>query len=397
MVAEGGTRKSSMHRASRVTSSTTPRRATSATPRRATTQTSGSSYTPIAGGRSSTSFSASKTRWSLRTSRHNTTPMSTGKGHRKTSEPRPVTDKAYVKASIAKLGAFLRARGYGGASTAAALGRPTGRDFEDMSCFLFTQLDARWARREPENRRAARRSSDEFRELVDAERSLADALLEIEAVAVVYGESAAKLQVVPKTAKNAGGVDLSLAVDARTAARLIAAADAGDRDDGSPAQLRAADAALATATKARDVVAPKLEELREVLADRVRDVAESRDAAQLEVERSSLEAARLKERLEDKVAGVRNLEARLAEETARAADAKARDDADEAALLHKVEARADAATATADLDDRPGARCQALDEAAAAKRAAARADKRRALGRALDDAAALAARRVARA
>ena len=133
---------------------------------------------------------------------------------------------------------------------------------------------------------------------MDAERSLADALLEIEAVAVVYGESAAKLQVVPKTAKNAGGVDLSLAVDARTAARLIAAADAGDRDDGSPARLRAAvDAALATATKARDVVAPKLEELREVLADRVKDVAESRDAAQLEVERSSLEAARLKERL----------------------------------------------------------------------------------------------------
>lgn len=647
MVAEGGTRKSSMHRASRVTSSTTPRRATSATPRRATTQTSGSSYTPIAGGRSSTSFSASKTRWSLRTSRHNTTPMSTGKGHRKTSEPRPVTDKAYVKASIAKLGAFLRARGYGGASTAAALGRPTGRDFEDMSCFLFTQLDARWARdasrkfdddfvdmfkrlhypfgisrtalaavgtahtwppllaallwladlisfdegsrdrpvaaahasrrlalseadevvagddhvasrlaalgadrvfyeyigdayglflsgddaacdelqakleaafqsrvddgereeqtflararelevmrartrdearglpellekralareqqadaearladdeaaasnadadlaaavaeaaalkleadaeaaandelraldaqreadaplvarlkrelegleAELQNRRAARRSSDEFRELVDAERSLADALLEIEAVAVVYGESAAKLQVVPKTAKNAGGVDLSLAVDARTAARLIAAADAGDRDDGSPAALRAAvDAALATATKARDVVAPKLEELREVLADRVRDVAESRDAAQLEVERSSLEAARLKERLEDKVADVRNLEARLAEETARAADAKARDDADEAALLHKVEAaRADAHRDRADLDDRSAAlsRGQALDEAAAAKRAAARADKRRALGRALDDAAALAARRVA--
>ena len=156
MVAEGGARKSSMHRASRVTSSTTPRRATSATPRRATTQTSGSSYTPIAGGRSSTSFSASKTRWSLRTSRHNTTPMSTGKGHRKTSEPRPVTDKAYVKASIAKLGAFLRARGYGGASTAAALGRPTGRDFEDMSCFLFTQLDARWARD------ASRKFDDDF-------------------------------------------------------------------------------------------------------------------------------------------------------------------------------------------------------------------------------------------
>mgnify|MGYP003311832014 CR=1 FL=1 len=156
MVAEAGARKSSMHRASRVTSSTTPRRATSATPRRATTQTSGSSYTPIAGGRSSTSFSASKTRWSLRTSRHNTTPMSTGKGHRKTSEPRPVTDKAYVKASIAKLGAFLRARGYGGASTAAALGRPTGRDFEDMSCFLFTQLDARWARD------ASRKFDDDF-------------------------------------------------------------------------------------------------------------------------------------------------------------------------------------------------------------------------------------------
>ncbi|KAH8080427.1 phage-related minor tail protein [Aureococcus anophagefferens] len=349
-----------------------------------------------------------------------------GQGPPEDERAAPVTDKAHVKAPIAARRVPAGA-GYGGASTAAALGRPTGRDFEDMSCFLFTQLDARWARdasrkfdddfvdmfkrlhypfgisrtalaavgtahtwppllaallwladlisfdegsrdrpvaaahasrrlalseadevvagddhvasrlaalgadrvfyeyigdayglflsgddaacdelqakleaafqsrvddgereeqtflaraRELENRRAARRSSDEFRELVDAERSLATRL-EIEAAAVAYGESAAKLQVVPKTAKNAGGVDLSLAVDARTAARLIAAADAATATTAAP-RNSAAVAALATATKARDVVAPKLEELREVLADRVRDVAESRDAAQLE-------------------------------------------------------------------------------------------------------------------
>ncbi|KAJ8601304.1 hypothetical protein CTAYLR_007225 [Chrysophaeum taylorii] len=114
-------------RASRVSSSATPRRATSSA--------SWTVATPV---------TSSVKRWSLRSATGRRVPSTTTTSARKRtmSEPRPIGDKAFTRASLARLSGFLRDAGF--AAPARSLQRPTSRDFEDVATFLFTRLDPTW-------------------------------------------------------------------------------------------------------------------------------------------------------------------------------------------------------------------------------------------------------------
>lgn len=109
----------------------------SATPRR---HTVANAWTPIG--------SATK-KWRSTTSARKAS-------HRKLSETRPIGDRAFIKASIAKLSAYLRAAGFAGsASNPRVLSRPTTRDFQEVAGFLLSRLDPTWSRGD-------RRFEDEF-------------------------------------------------------------------------------------------------------------------------------------------------------------------------------------------------------------------------------------------
>jgi len=57
------------------------------------------------------------------------------------NDPRPLTDKGFVRQSIENLIRFLAERGYDQAVSPKILHRPTGKDFENVTLFLFSRLD----------------------------------------------------------------------------------------------------------------------------------------------------------------------------------------------------------------------------------------------------------------
>ncbi|CAN0123472.1 unnamed protein product, partial [Ectocarpus fasciculatus] len=68
-----------------------------------------------------------------------TTSFGTGGGSR--SDQRPLMDKAHLNASLHKLAAYLTDHGYDQPINSKSLTRPSGRDFNNITGFLFRQLD----------------------------------------------------------------------------------------------------------------------------------------------------------------------------------------------------------------------------------------------------------------
>lgn len=68
-----------------------------------------------------------------------TTSFGTGGGGR--SDQRPLMDKAHLNASLHKLAAYLTDHGYDQPINSKTLMRPSGRDFNNITGFLFRQLD----------------------------------------------------------------------------------------------------------------------------------------------------------------------------------------------------------------------------------------------------------------
>ena len=56
-------------------------------------------------------------------------------------DPRPITDKGYMSASIRALVEYLTNHGYGHTISPKILTRPTGRDFQHIVGFLFSRID----------------------------------------------------------------------------------------------------------------------------------------------------------------------------------------------------------------------------------------------------------------
>lgn len=67
------------------------------------------------------------------------TSFGTGGGGR--SDQRPLMDKAHLNASLHKLAAYLTDHGYDQPINSKTLMRPSGRDFNNITGFLFRQLD----------------------------------------------------------------------------------------------------------------------------------------------------------------------------------------------------------------------------------------------------------------
>ncbi|KAJ1450232.1 HEC/Ndc80p family-domain-containing protein [Pelagophyceae sp. CCMP2097] len=116
-------------KASRVSTSTTPRRAPHAA--KATPMSARSAATQLFSARKSAAAPYSATRH----------------GNRQPVDPRPIGDKGYLRASVQRLSDYLRGAGLNTAcSSTRALTRPTARDFEDVCSFLFAALDPHWTK-----------------------------------------------------------------------------------------------------------------------------------------------------------------------------------------------------------------------------------------------------------
>jgi len=223
-------------------------------------------------------------------------------------------------------------------------------------------------------RRRQRRASSEFKEISKVETSMRTCAQACVADARTYSRAALRLQLVPESAKNADGRDLRL--------------DVGPVD---------AEALVEASRVASTIIAPRLNELKDAVAQRGSDVKQALEAATLQASgaQSAVEARRA--RLRDAVDDIKRLEERLARDRARADAARAAAGRDEDAFA----AKADAARAQAALDqdalDALARRLDGSDERTAAE-AAARLERRRArraeLARALDGAEAVAKRRL---
>ncbi|CAM9572063.1 unnamed protein product, partial [Phaeothamnion confervicola] len=94
-----------------------------------------------AGGGSRLSTAAQSGRKSSNGVRRSSTYASSGGSKQ---DPRPVSDKAYVNASIRALVEYLSDHGYDQPISAKILTRPSGRDFNNIMAFLFRQIDPQW-------------------------------------------------------------------------------------------------------------------------------------------------------------------------------------------------------------------------------------------------------------